>query len=301
MDLVAFIIKQKYSRIFDFFGLIPLALKYVFKAIDIKTFMETFYNVVLKSITISELNLFKVQNMHKIDLSGFGIEEDSSNDYIITAEPSFLIDLFINRRRYNVICTDYDLRTRKIADDVCLNSDKVDKLKANGIDTIHQLFIYSFKEKQLMDMAEFIFVYRDHSVIEFDSYEGTLKDKIFNNITNSKLITYAAIALLSSLAMIVFSGILTMFMSVFNAFVIGYIFWIGITFTFLGLLCENNKIAIRKFPFYLLAILPHFLLQVLLVLVFGQIIGLYGWVVVLVNYLIALPLLIFIVRFYKFD
>ncbi|MDH6603676.1 hypothetical protein OKW23_000817 [Bacilli bacterium PM5-9] len=301
LDLFVFVIRQKMTRIFDFFVLFPDIINFLLKRIDSTKMFEKFYYILLSSITVSELNLFKVNNIHKIDLEGFGIVKDNPKDVIVTGEPSFLVDLFINRNKYNVICTEYDLHSRKVVGKLCLHRHKIEKMKRAGINYINQLFIFSFKEKELMKMADYILVYRDEEVIEYDSYRATLKDRLFYNITNKKLITYCFLAFFWLLVMIIISSILSFFVDAVASYLIGYILWFIATYISTVMYVNNEHFTIDHALNYILGIIPNFLLQLLFVLIFCSIIGLHSWFVILIGGLLAFPLLIFMTRFYRFD
>jgi len=300
-DLITFVLKQRFSRVFKFKVLIPDLISFLLRRTDITQFLEKVYKVLLDNVTVSEINLFKVNNIHKIDLEGFGIVKDNPNDIILTWEPSFLVDLFINRNKYNVICTEYDLHTRKIIGKVCVHEDKIATLRKHGIDHINQLFVYSFKEKELLSMADYVFVYRDHELIEYEAYEGTMRDQITYSVTNQRLISYVFIAFISLLFMFVFATIAAFFVDGVFAFLLGYIMWFSMTYIVTLTYVNKKTFTVDHLFNYFLGIIPNFLLQLFLVIVFCEIIGLYSWFVILISSLLAFPLLVFLLKFYKFD
>lgn len=301
VDLFLFVIRQKFSRIFAFLHLFPDFIKFVLRKIDISEFAENFYKILLDNITVSELNLFKVSNINKIDLDGFGITKDNPNNLIVTAEPSFLIDLFINRNKYQVICTNYDIRTRKIVNRLCLHENKIKELRDVNIHSIDQLYIYSFQEKEMMNIANIILVYRDHELISYDSYEGTLKDSAIYDIAKRKLLIYLTIAIFWFVISFIIAVILSLSGSGIAAFIISYFIWVIASYVSTVIYVNEESFNMDHIIGYLLGVIPNFLLICFLVIIFTGILGLYPWFVFLVSGIIAFPLLFFLTRFYKFD
>jgi hypothetical protein len=300
LDLIAFFIKQKFSRVFVFRALIPDFLKFLFRRSDITQLLEKVYAIILSNVSINEINLFKVSNIHKIDLKGFGISPDNKKDIIVTWEPSFLIDIFIDRNHYNVICTEYDLHTRKIDGELCFYDEKIRRLKQVGINKIDQLFIYSFEEKQLLNIADYIFVYRDHELIDYDNYEGNLRDRVTYNMANLKLVSYLFIAITSFIGMILVAGVASFFIDVVASFLIGYICWFIVTYILTVTYVNRQYFSTDHLLGYTLGIIPNFLLQLFFVILLCAIVGLPTGLIVFLGAIVSFPLLIFLIKFYKF-
>ncbi len=300
-DLFAFVIKQRFFRIFKMVNLIPFLVLYILKRIELKRVAEKFYELLLEDLTITELNLFKASNLYKVDLSGFGIVKDNPKDIIVTAEPSFLIDLFINRNKYNVMCTEYNLRNRSIAGGLCVEDVKLQVLKANNITRIQQLYIYTFREKTLMKISDLIFIYRNHELIEYDTYVATLKDKLYYSLVNQKTIIYLGIASILFVGATIFSFLLSFVIEPIQAFLIAYLSWYVVSFLINLTYIDEKNFTTTKLISYSLGILPHFLFSLLLFITFSVIIGFYFWLVMLIVALITLPMLVFVASYYKFD
>lgn len=300
LDLFAFVIRQKFSRIFKMAYVIPFVLLYILKRIEIKRLVEIFYELLLSDLTITELNLFKTSNLYKIDLSGFGIVKDNPNDVIVSSEPSFLIELFIDRNKYNVICTEYDIRTRKIQGEFCADEIKGDILKRHNINRIQQLYIYTFKDKSLMKISDLIFIYRNHELIEYDTYNPNIKDKLYYNIFNQNLIIYLGISLLLLISVGLISIILSFFIDSFIAFLIGYMLWAILSFYVILKYIDRKKFNISKAVEYLLGLIPHFLLSLFLVILLVKTVGLMYALVTFIIIVISFPMLAFVSKFYKF-
>lgn len=300
-DLFVFIIKQKFSRIFKMVYIIPFIFLYMLRRIEIKRLIEIFYELLLHDLTITELNLFKTTNLYKIDLGGFGIVKDNPNDIIVSSEPSFLIELFINRNKYNVICTEYDIRRRKIYGEFCVDKEKIKILNAHNINHVQQLYIYTFKDKGLMKISDYIFIYRNHELIEYETYKPDIKDKLYYNIFNQNLIVYLGLSLLLTIALGIISIFLSFFINPMETFIIYYIAWVAISFYIMLNYIDRKRISVDRVKNYLLGILPNFLMSVFLIMLFVQSIGIIYSLVGLLILLISFPLLIFVARFYKFD
>lgn len=300
-DLIFFFIRQKFSRFFKLLVLLPLVIGYIFKKTKVVDILEKLYEIILNEISISELELFKATNLYKVDLKGFGIIKDNPNDIIISVEPTFLIDLFINRNKFNVICTGYDIRARKIIGNLCVDAEKVRRLKLVGIYKIEQLFIYSFEEKEVMGMANYIFVYRHSQVIELDAYKPNLIDKLSYNFVNHKLITFLTAAFILGLTTSILATIFTIFMNVLDSFILWYIIYF-IVITFLGIkYLMERKFDVKVLLAYLLGFLPNFLFLLLIIIIFGMLIGIPNGFTLILGFIIAFPFMVYLATFKDFD
>jgi len=299
IDLVLFLIKNKPRRLFDFLALLPDVIKYLFRKIDDTQLANRFYRVLLNDITVSDLNLFKVNNMYKIDLDGYGLDKDS---VILTGEPSFLIDLFINRTKYKVICTEYDLRERSIIGKLNMGKQKVENLKANGINHISVYYISSFKEKGVMKMSDLVIVYRNKDAIDFDyKYKMTPKDYLHHSLNNKNWILYVILAIVSMLVCMVIATFLTLIMPIIQAYLVSFFLWLCATYYLTVTYILKQPFNIDKVLGYILGVIPSVLLGALLVLIFGSLLHFPSFLVLLFSSLLSLPLLVFELRFYNFD
>lgn len=301
LDLFIFMIKQKFTRIFVFFDLIPVLLKYVFGLTSFVKVYSHFYTIILNNITVSELMLFKVNNIHKVDLEGFGLKPNNKNDLIISLEPSFIIDFFINRNEYQVLCTDYDVRTRKVLREDWLASNRIKVLKKVGVSYINQLFIYSFKETDMMNIAEYTFVYREHNLIELNQYEANLFDRLLFNVFNHKFIIFSSFIILLGLITSLLAIGLSFFASPLLAWIYSFIVWAVLGYL-MAIKVFNERTFTGKYiiPFAI-SVLPTFLCQLLFFMLFYVLIGFWFWSTQLLAFLLSLPFLIFIVRFYPMN
>lgn len=298
IDLMLFMIRIKPMRVFSFLALIPYLVKYLLRMISSTKLANQFYDVLLSNLTVSDLNLFKVSNVHKIDIDGFGIDK---NDVIVTGEPGFLVDLFVNRQQYNVICTEYDLRNRQIVGELNMAKRKVVSLHKHRIHHIRELFVYSFKEKEILKMADYIFVYRDHEVIDYDNYEMTLKDMLTYYATSKRWVAFVFLAFAVMVVAVIAGEILTLFMPIIQAYLVSFFLWVCLTY-------YATVTYIKKQPFnfdnilgYLLGVAPTFLMATFVVLALGVLIGFNAGVVMLLAGIFSLPFIIFMLRFYHFE
>lgn len=301
LDLFTFFVKQKYTRIFKFFVLLKPILMWVTKKGTMEDIMNVFYQIILDEITISELELFKSSNAHKVDLAGFGIVKDTDDYVIITSEPAFIVDLFINRNKFNVICTEYDARSRKIIGKLCINEEKIRRLHQVGITAIKELYIYSFQDKALMKISERIFIYRHAHLIEFETYEVTLNDRIRYSLLTYNFFAFLVFTIVTTGALFIISGILSIFMEPLIALTLGYLITLALNFLINYHYKTIHQNTLSMVFGYLLSFLPNYLFLFFVVLILSVILPVPVWLVILVFNLIAFPLLAFVVRFLKFQ
>ncbi|MDR3215462.1 MAG: hypothetical protein LBT75_04200 [Bacilli bacterium] len=301
VDLFLFLIKQKYSRIFAFFDIIPDLFLYAFGRISTVQLYSHFYSIVLDNITVSELMHFKVNNIHKVDLEGFGLKPNCKDDLIISLEPSFIVDFFINRTEYQVLCTEFDVRTRKVLREDWLTSNRLNVIKHIGVSYINQLFIYSFKETDIMNISEYTFIYRDHQLIELRKYESNIFDRIMYNILNRKIITFYAFAFLIGIITSFIALGLTSFGNPILAWAYSFIIWMILTYLMATRIINEKRFTSKYIVPFLISITPCFLFQLFWVLLFQVLLGFYTVVNIPIAGILSYFLLIFFVKFYPFD
>ncbi|MGL4383598.1 MAG: hypothetical protein ACRCTA_07770, partial [Bacilli bacterium] len=287
LDLFIYIIKSKPTKIFKLLKLIPRLFLFLIKRIDDRKLVEDFYILLLQNITISELEVYKINNISKLDLVGFGIDQ---NDVIVTGEPAFLIDLFIDRTQYKVICTEYDLHNSLISEDICIGENKAKSLIANGIEQITQLFVANLKEKEIMQMADDIFIYRDHEVFDIDTYKPRLKDRIFYNISNTNTIIFVILSLFTMFLALLIQMVTSYFFEGVLSYLLGYIFWLVSLYPLFVTLVHKQLFSLDYLGNFILGFLHNFLLQFILIVIFNKILGWNASVVFLLSNLISYPL-----------
>ncbi|MDR1782083.1 MAG: hypothetical protein LBR40_03690 [Bacilli bacterium] len=301
LDLLLFMIRQKYRRIFVFFDLIPDLIKYAFGLVSLEKVYNHFYTIILNNITVSELMLFKVNNIHKVDLEGFGIMPNSKDDLIISLEPSFIVDFFVNRNEYQVLCTDYDVRTRKVLREDWLTCNRTSVLKKIGVSYIKSLFIYSFKETDMMNIAEYTFVYRDHNLIELNRYDANLNDRLMFNILNNKFIIFvsvlAALGIVTMILALIFSAITLPML----AWIYTFIIWSVCSYFAVTRIFNGKNFTGKYIIKYIISILPLFLFQLTFLLLFYVLIGFWFWSTYIVGCILSFVLIIFFIRFYPIN
>lgn len=301
LDLFIFFVKQKYSRIFSFFKLLGPIFMWVTKRGSMKDIMELFYQIILADITISEIELFKVTNAHKVDLEGFGIIKDTNDYVIITSEPTFIVDLFINRNKFNVICTEFDTRSFKIIGKLCVGEEKLNRLRQVGINAIKELYIFSFQEKALMKISEQILIYRNAHLIEFETYEVTLYDRIRYSLLTYNFFAFLMFTIVSMGVVFILSTIFSFGTNPIVAFSIAYLIALALNFIINYHYKTINQTSINAVIGYFLTFLPNYLFLLFAVLVLSVILPVPLWLVVLVFNVIAFPLIAFVVRFLQFQ
>ncbi|MEG0284080.1 MAG: hypothetical protein RR543_02500 [Erysipelotrichales bacterium] len=299
MDLFLFMIRQKFSRIFKFMGLIPSMFAFFIKHITMSELMERFYKVVSDNITVSELNMFKVNSMHKVDLVGFGITPDDKDCLIITGEPSFLIDLFIDRSHYTVICSEYNLQTSRFDGKVNLEKYKGDNLRAMGIARISQLFVHSLKDQSLLKMSDYIFIYRGSTIIDYSTYKPKLRDRIDYGIMNKSALIFTILSLVTMLFMVLVASIVSIFVDPVLTYVVAYLIWSIVIYSIASSFNKETPQKGNSIITFYVALVPNFLAILVLILIFKVGIGIASGVVFLLAGLVAFPLLAFIIRFYQ--
>lgn len=297
-DLLLFVIKNKPTRVIDFFKIIPMLIMFALGGRSSKEVLERFYKILLSDITITELELFKANNIYKLDLRGFGVER---NDIITTMEPDFLVELFLDRKEYRLICTNYDLRNYKISGELAEGKELIRELKGDGVTGIEQLFIYSFKEKTLIEIAESVFIFRGHVLIDFNTYDGTLKDRIWNSILHRKAVSFIFITLSTLIITIALSMFFSAISDVVRAFIFGYLLWILGSYLLVVQFVFKKTAGIKSAFNYIASFLPNFLLQLFLIILITVVIGFDSSIVLLVTGIITYPLLIFALKFFDFE
>lgn len=297
-DLFFHVIRNKPTRIIDFLQIIPTLIMFAIGRLTSKQVFEKFYKLLLSDITITELELFKANNIYKLDLRGFGVER---NDFITTMEPDYLVDLFLDRKKYRIICTKYDLRNYKIIGELAEGKELLRRLEEEGVMEIEQLFIYSFKEKSLIEIAASVFIFRGHVLIDFNTYDGTLRDRIWNSLLHRKTVSFIFITFITLIITIAMSMFFSAISDVTRAFILGYLLWILGSYFLVMQFVFKSGISFRSAFRYIASFLPNFLLQLFLIILVTMLIGFNSSIVLLIVGIVTYPLLIFALKFFDFE
>lgn len=293
-DLVCFILRYHPTKFFQLLKLIPSFLKYITLFKGETEFISEFYSVLLKNITASDLKHFQITNSHKVDLEGFDV---TKQDIIVTGEPLFIVQLFIPTDEYNVIATRFDVKEMKIVGEYCYRDEKIRRLNEVGIKTIDQLFIYNFREKKLLEMSRNIFVYRGHNLIDFDTYVGRFSDKLLYSVTNEKFVAFMSFFTISAFAGFILTNLIAIFIPLLYSFIIVFIIWLITNYITTTKYILKRKYDIKSFGKFSLSLLPCFLVQVLMILIFKNFLGIFDVVTLLLCFVSGTIMSVFSVRY----
>jgi hypothetical protein len=302
LDYILFSIKSSPKRIFSYLAMMPLLLRYLLKQISLTDLANIFYRVLLTNITYSELQLFKINNRYKVDLEGFGINDNENmQDIILTSEPSFLVELFIDRSKYKVICTEYDIKNYKIIGLVNAGKEKLERLRKSGVNRITYFYVYNFKEKDVFRICDFVLIYRNDTAYAFEDYQMTLKDYLWHNFTNQKWLLYLLLALLVGIFTIIGATFLSLAIPIIEAYIITFALWLCITYYFTVTNIKKENLNMYNVLGYLRGLIPCLLIGALFVLLLGTFLALPSFLVLLIAGLVSAPFLVFELRYYNFE
>jgi len=305
LDFVLYLLRLKPYRIFSYLSLLPDLVLYLLNKITPTQLANKFYKVVLRGIGDEEYQLFKINNKYKIDLTGFDMEQ---GDIILTGEPSFLVDSFIDRTKYKVICTEYDIEKRAIIGELNMGHQKLENLKKNHVHTITMLFVNSFKDSELIRKALVTLVVRNHEIIQFEQYDEdqpvyqmNFTDYIQHSLTNRKWLLYAILSIAAMFLCMIIALFLSINIPIIEAYIVSFFLWICITYYVTVTHIKEQNFNLNNVQGYLLGIVPALLAGSLITLILGTWLYLPKLLVLFLAMIVSIPFLLFELRFYDFD
>lgn len=304
VDFYIFCLKKKVSMCKYFPKMIWYIILYVL-SIKTKTEMkEVFFSFLKDFNNIEDLvEEFWVKNDKK--LKNWYLEKKHNNDIIISASPKFLLNNICNKLKIkDLIASDVDIKTGKFNSENCYGDEKVKRLynKYRDIE-IEEMYTDSESDLPLLKLSKKGFIVNKNEIISYEEYKPTLLKKIINTFFNPKFIRFVFVGFINT-----FNGVLFSFLysniipNEKLSFVVGYITSLLISYLLNSYITfHDKKLTLKKFIKFCISYIPNFIIQLICVYIFIDVLHLYKLIAYAVAAIIGIPITYLVLLLFTFN
>lgn len=241
---------------------------------------------------------------HKCKIKKWYLKKDHSNDVIISASPECLL---------KKVCYDYlkvklliatlaDAKTGKITKQNCYGNQKVNRLNENVKNyKIKEFYSDSLSDAPLANLAEKSYIVLGNKLIDWQAYQLPKLNKLKLLFLSRDFILFVIIGVVNTFNGVIFSLIFNMLIVNSSiAFCGGYLLSNVVAYLLNSSIIFKEKLGLIKYIRFFVSYIPNFLIQLAIVFMMCDILGLYNWLAYVVAATIGVPITFLCVKLFAF-
>lgn len=235
-----------------------------------KQFKEIYFSFLKSFENIDEMvNDFWKQNKNKI--KKFYLKRNHSKDVIISASPRFLLEPICNELGIKkLLATEVNSKNGKFEGENCYGTQKVKRYKEEYPDEkVIEFYTDSLSDMPMINISKTSYIVKKDKIIKFEEYKISKKEKIMNMFTDKKFILFIIVGCINAINGILLSTLYSIFLNSNIAFILGYLTSLFVSYLLNSYITFKDKnLTINKFIKFCISYIPNFLVQLICVLIF---------------------------------
>lgn len=293
VDFYTFCLKKKISMCKHFPKMIWYLILYTL-SIKTKTEMKEVFFSFLKDFNNMEDLIEEFWNKNNVKIKKWYLEKKHNNDIIISASPEFLLKYICNKLKVkNLIASDVDIKTGKFNLKNCYGDEKVKRLfdKYKDIE-IEEMYTDSESDLPLLKLSKKGYIVNKERIINYEYYKPTLFRKLINTFFNPKFIRFVFVGFINTFNGVLFSFLYSNIIPNDKlSFVIGYITSLLISYLLNSFITFHDKhLTLEKFIKFCISYIPNFIIQLICVYIFIDLLHFYKLIAYAVAAVIGIPI-----------
>ena len=298
IDFFKYSLRRNKAIIWDLF---PIGISFCLYLIKIKEkeyFKSSFFRFLKRIEVDSYVKDFWQKNDEKI--KAFYQKSHKDNDIVISASPEFLLKPMAKKYKFKLIATKMDKKTGQIVGKNCYGVEKINRLKAEQITKINNFYTDSLSDTPCLEIAQKGFIVKNNELIPWQDYHE--KNSLLKIFLNRDFITFLFIGGIN-----VFNGVWIAFVyslfikNAILAYILGFLTSLCIAYLLNSLLNFKAKLSIKKFITFVISNIPNFIIQVLSVFLFIQILAYPKIIAYMISAVVAVPITFILVKLNVFN
>ncbi len=270
-----------------FLGLYILGLK-------TKTEMKTVFFCFLKDFENRESLLEEFWEKHIKKIKPWYLEKDHKNDIIISASPEFLLKIPAEKLKVkDLIASVVDIETGKFLKENCYGVEKVKRINEKyPKGKIEEMYTDSTSDSPMIEISKKGFMVIKNIIIPYQEYKPSFMKKIKHTFFNPEFIRFVFVGCINTFNGVLFAYLYSLFIeNATLAFVIGYITSLLISYLLNSYITfKDKKLGIKKLIKFSISYIPNFLIQLISVFIFIDILHLHKLIAYIVAAVIGIPI-----------
>lgn len=269
-----------------------------------KTEMKEVFFSFLKSFENPEGVVEEFWEKHQNKIKEWYRGKDHKKDVVLSASPEFLLKKGLEPYKVKeVIGSVVDIKTGKFLEKNCHGKEKVKRFYQKYPDgTVEEMYTDSLVDLPMIEIAKKGFMVEKNTIINYQDYHLTKKQKLKQTFLTPKFFRFVFVGCLNT-----FNGVLCSYLyslvikNATVAFIVGYLTSLFVSY-FLNsyITFHDRNLGIKKFITFCISYIPNFLIQLICVFIFIDLLHFYKVIAYVVAALIGIPITFLALSFFTF-
>lgn len=308
VDFYKFSLKRQKALILYLPIQVLYLILYKMRIVKKKKFKSKFFSF-LNSIKDIDSLILDFWNINEKKIKSFYVNKNHENDVIISASPEFLLQPMVDKLKVkNLIATRVNIQTGDFESENCYGLEKVLRLEEifpSSDYSYEEMYTDSLSDEPLLKISKKGFIVKGDLISEYNPVileKKSLFSKICSIFLTQKFFTFLVVGLVNALNGILFAYL---FSSVFNyivAFILGYALSLTISYLLNSIFTfKDLKFTINKYIKFCISYIPNFLVQVISVFIFVDLLKLDKIYAYLFAVILGIPITFILLSVYAFS
>lgn len=293
VDFYKFCLKKKKSICKYWFKQLWALILYIL-GIKTKTEMKEVFFIYLKDFDNIDILIDEFWNENFKKIKKWYLEKDHSQDIIISASPEFLLENPCKKLKvFALIGSDVDKSNGKFLSLNCHDEEKVKRLKEKYQNVlVLEMYSDSMSDLPMLKLAKHGYLVKKNEIISYEEYNSSLIEKLKHTFLTPTFLRFIFVGCLNTFNGVLFSFLYSLIISNATiAFVIGYINSLVFSYLLNSFITFKDKnLSFKKFIGLCVSYIPNFLIQLVCVYVFTEVLGWYKLWAYIIAAIIGIPI-----------
>lgn len=259
-----------------------------------KTEMKEAFFCFLKDFDNKEELLDSFWNEHFSKIKKWYLDKEHSSDIIISASPEFLLKIPSEKLQVkDLIASNVNIGNGKFLEENCYGKEKVRRLKEKYSKVlVKEMYTDSISDLPMIEISEKGFMVKKDIIIPYQDYKPSFTKKLKNIFLTPKFFRFIFVGCLNTFNGVLFSFLYSLIIkNAVLAFIIGYMTSLVISYLLNSYITFKDKdLNLVKFVKFCISYIPNFLIQLICVYVFIDVLHLHKLVAYIVSAIIGIPI-----------
>lgn len=282
----------------------PSICKYWFKQIwylglyilgmKTKTEMKEVFFSFLKDMDQLDILLQDFWNIHEKKLKAWYLKKEHTNDIIISASPEFLLEIPCKKLKVkDLIATQVNEKNGKFLGKNCHGKEKVKRLLQKYPNAVvEEMYTDSSVDLPMIEFSKEGFMVVKEKVMKYQDYQPTFLKKMKHTFFTPEFLRFIFVGCLNTFNGVLFSFLYSLCIeNATVAFIVGYL--TSLIFSYLlnsYITFHDKELSFKKFIQLCISYIPNFLIQLICVFIFIDILHLYKLIAYIIAAIIGIPI-----------
>lgn len=300
IDFWKFCLKRHKKLLITLPGLLPAAVKYCLGLISLTKFKEKWFQFLKQVPDIDiEISAFWKTNFSKI--KEWYLAEKKETDVIISASPEFLLKPATDKLGVSLIASRVDSSNGTFSGENCKGAEKVIRFNAEyPEEKIGKFYSDSLTDTPLAELSDDAYIVSGNIFTSWNEYELSGFDKMKKTFLSKDFLLFIFCGGVGTLTNFICSLLISLIIDPTVSYVFGYFISLFVTYALSAKLIFSAKLNVLTFGKFVISYIPNFLIQIIFVVLFINLLGWYKAIAYALAIIIGLPISFLLVKVFAF-